>query len=120
MILKCKGCSDTEWIYIDGVEQIFKNEYSTSELIKQYGEKHVDDTNPIKPGDADKVFYSIINNYNCPSRMNLNLDKVSNRYTTYSIFIGYDLSKEKECEILITNQSAYLLNNLGQTIERLV
>jgi hypothetical protein len=127
MILKFKGCSAIdEWVYLDGIEQVSKVSYPiTSALIRQYDEQNkqqlctTDEVEVIKPEDADKVFYSALGGHNCPSRMLLNHERVARDYPTSVIHVTY---KEclKESEVLVTNQSVYLLNDQGQTIERLV
>lgn len=135
-----KYYKDGVWGYIDNVRQAANKEIEPLELIKQYDGRDLD--GPIKEGE-DPVCYMngellpdgiIMSNkafvmatveqeewgHNVHCENLLGLQGLYDNLPAATILLYVEDHKEYDTIVLVTNQKVYLMNDKGQTIERLV
>jgi hypothetical protein len=138
-----KYLNDGVWGYIDNVRQVASRNIDAQEMAQKY-----DDTCTFaKPEDdvcsyccgkrlsdgtimANKAFTMACNatydffddaqSDHAHTENMLNGDRVLENYPASIILLYLNDHKEYDTVILITNQSCFLMNDKGQTIERLV
>jgi hypothetical protein len=122
------------WNYIDHVYKIENSAILPIELVKQYDSRKQGPIQEIVPNMSNKAFMQATegqNEWGADVRVNNLLEEslIENEYPAVIIKIHVD-PDEKEYKnkwfdygnviALVTNQTAYLMNDKGQTIERLV
>ena len=137
-----KFFSDGVWGYIDNVRQVANKPIDYDELVEQYNNdpEYQDDTHAGEkdiasymdgeklPDDiayVNKVFLMAINNQeNWGHEVNtenlLDPELMQQNYPAAVILMYVEEHKEHDSVALITNQKCFLMNDKGQTIERLV
>ena len=140
MIVKYR--KDDAWGYIDNVRQAAHKDLDIDELVSQYdqevknGERE-DTASHWYVGEGQEVAMSketIISNKVLLMVTEILADEGVNRHSenllsewgirdnlpAYAILLYIEDCKEFDAMLLITNQQTYLMNDKGQTIERLV
>lgn len=130
------------WAYIDNVRQVASRDINTEELIKKYDEEvgvpgdllqRKDIASENVPDGPDKERVIMSNKAFTIASENLE-DVRGNTHTVNllepslicsnlpagTILLFVEDHKEFDTAVLITNQKCYLMNDKGQTIERLV
>jgi hypothetical protein len=145
MIVKYK--TGSAWGYIDNVRQAANVDFSTEDYIKQYNEEveagarqdvasyidfsdgKVDPEGKI-PADiamTNKAF--LVATENIKERMDgknyhsenlLDTELIANDVPAAVVLLHIEDCKDYDAVVLVTNQTVYLMNDKGQTIERLV
>jgi hypothetical protein len=141
MIVKYR--KDDAWGYIDNVRQAANKDIEIDELVKQYdqevknGEREdIASYTPHEPGCgcsplpkeiaiSNKVFLMVTESLadegiNRHSENLLSEVGIKDNLPACAILLYIEDCKEFDAMLLITNQQAYLMNDKGQTIERLV
>lgn len=122
------------WGYIGNVSQVSIKEIDTEVYLKMYEEIPIkDDSCEYIEGkkiskeisDINKIFTLVTNeileDLGITHCENLVFDyKKENQLPIYAILLYIEDSKEFENILLLTDQTTYLMNDKGQTIERLV
>jgi len=134
-----KYLNEGVWGYIDNVRQVAKRGFDCDELIKQYNENEVSqEVNCQDPCEymngehlpqeivmSNKAFMmaaSLMDNegINRHSENLLDASRVFENYPASAILLYIEGCKEYDAVLLVTNQRAFLMNDQGKTIERLV
>jgi hypothetical protein len=139
MIVKYR--KDEVWGYIDNVRQVAVKEINCDELIKQYNDDecykdvtHAGEKDIASYMDGEKLPDDIANSNKVFLMATENQENWGNEVHTVNLldsdFIQQDLAyvillyleehKEYDSMALVTNQRCFLMNDKGQTIERLV
>ena len=137
MILKY--LKDGVWGYIDNIRQVATDDINVGELLRQYNERpNEGDTASCMNGEklpadiaaSNKVFTMAYEGCgkifdkseygNCHTENLLDGEMVLKNYPASVILLYLNDHKEYDTVILVTNQKAFLMNDKGQTIERLV
>jgi hypothetical protein len=133
-----KYCNDGIWGFIDNVRQVAIEHIDTDTLIEEYkkvpGEAYPpelywpDSTEPLPVGIqksnmafmmASKANPDLEGQSHTENLLSPELLEKGN-YPAAKILLYLNEHKEYDNVILITNQQTYLLNDKGQTIERLI
>ncbi len=142
-----KYLDDGVWGYIDNVRQVASRDIDCAELIEEYdncadykdvnhaGEKDIasyldGEKNPDDIAASNKVFMMATNALdslfddssfgNCHSQNLIDGARALDNYPAVEIVLYLNDHKEYDTLILVTNQRCFLMNDKGQTIERLV
>jgi hypothetical protein len=129
-----KYLQDGAWNYIDHVFKVENSAILPLELVKQYDSKCCNTPDAIIPDMSNKAFIKVTehqNDWDGDVRTYNLLDNtlIESDYPAVIIKIHVDPEhgeyKNKWFDVanviaLVTNQTAYLMNDKGQTIERLV
>lgn len=137
-----KYLNDGVWSYVDNVWQVENKNIVCDELIKEYDNceayqdvTHAGEKNSAAymngkelPADitaSNKVFTMAVEGlhdegFNRRAENLLNGQKVLESYPASVILLYLEDCKNYDAIVLITNQTVYLMNDKGQTIERLV
>lgn len=123
------------WGYIDNIRQAANKDIDCDELIKRYGETHTPENDIASYIDGKKLPDEIIASNKIfimatddvpdeginQHQVNL-MDgvKAIDNYPASVIILYVEDCKEYDAITLVTNQTVYLMNDKGQTIERLV
>lgn len=132
MIVKYK--KDRAWGYIDNVRQAECKQLDIGALIKDYDENYkLPENDPTEYMESVRLPDSIVkSNKAFTVAWDSVADTSGNRHAenllnpeemdfpAVTILIYLENCKEYDSLLLITNQKAYLMNDKGQTIERLV
>jgi hypothetical protein len=125
------------WGYIDNVRQAASKEYNADSLIKQYDDElkkteRPDIANFITEGksispdtyDCNKIFTLICEEF-ADEGINRHSENIIDETglrecdSVTAILLYVEDCKEYDAILLVTNQPTYLMNDKGQTIERL-
>jgi hypothetical protein len=136
-----KYLKDGVWGYIDNVRQAASKSFDYEEMSRKYdfnksnaicgsAEKDpVEYMDGVKLSDeivtSNKAFMSVCADMedvgiNRHSENLLDITGVQNNFPASAILLYIEDCKEYDEVLLVTNQSTYLMNDKGQTIERLV
>lgn len=129
------------WGYIDNVRQAASKDIDCDELIKRYDEMPVPkegDSASYMNGErlnediiaSNKVFtmatidlsdiFEDSSYGNCHQQNLIDGKKVIDQYSASMVLLYLNDHKEYDTLVLVTNQECFLMNDKGQTIERLV
>lgn len=123
------------WGFIDNVRQVVNKDIDTDALIRQYDEEPsrrdiASENVPVRPGEdevimSNKAFVVATESLedvpgNAHTLNFLEPGLLRDNMPAAVIILCVEDYKEYDTIILVTNQKCYLMNDKGQTIERLV
>ena len=136
-----KYLSNDVWGFIDNVRQVANKGFDYDEMVRQYDAQYAEI--PCECGHKDPCEYMdgerlpeeiIISNkafmaictdladegINRHAQNLLEITAVQNNWPAVAILLYLEDCKEYDAMLLVTNQKAFLMNDKGQTIERLI
>jgi hypothetical protein len=129
MVIKLKH--GNRWIYLDGVLSACKETFRANKLVNEYdndlltGKRLISDLDFCTSSDeqiANKIFHAAAANhvpYPTTDGASWYLGYLPDLLNCEVTVIGIQVSDPNKSKVYVTNQDAFLLNDKGQTMERL-
>lgn len=125
--------NETVWGYISNISQVAIKEVDTEVYLKMYDDVHIENDPceymdgkklPQNIVEVNKIFTVVTNEIKEELGTNVHCENLIFDYDCkmpiYAILLYIEDSKEFDNILLLTDQETYLMNDKGQTIERLV